>query len=90
LKWLKNAAALDKTPNRIEAYDISNLGGEDRRRFHDGFCGRQAFEADYRRFKIQDAERGGRLRRHAGGRDPQAHQLFRGDEKFAALPDLSS
>ncbi len=88
LKWLKNAAALDKTPNRIEAYDISNLGGEDSVGSMTVFVDARPLKRDYRRFKIRTPSGADD---YGGMREVVIRRLtnyFEGDEKFAALPDL--
>lgn len=88
LEWLQKALELPKPPQRIEAFDISNLGSF-------GIVGAMTvhqdgkpLKRDYRKFRVQSL---------AGQDDYHSMQevlerRFRrylvGDEKFAPLPDL--
>jgi excinuclease ABC subunit C len=88
LKWLKNAAALEMLPNRIEAYDISNLGSEDVVGSMTVFIDTKPLKRDYRRFKIKTVEGAddyGSMREVITRR---LDNYFEGDEKFSTLPDL--
>ncbi len=88
LTWIKNSAALQAVPSRIEAYDISNLGGEDAVGYMTVFVDTKPLKRDYRRFRIKTAEGGDD---YAAMREVLRRRLdnyFEGDEKFKTLPDL--
>ena len=87
-QWLEKAMKLDSTPDRIEAYDISNTGASDIVGSMVVFVKGKPLKKDYRRFKI-------RLKR---GQDDYAamaevvtrriKRFLAGDEKFTPLPDV--
>ncbi len=85
--WLQKAMGLEAPPSRLEAFDISNLAGEDIVASMVVFEEGKPRKRDYRRFQIdlpgQDdyasmADAVGRRFRH----------YAQGDEKFAPLPDV--
>ncbi len=88
LAWIKNSAALQALPSRIEAYDISNLGGEDAVGSMTVFADTKPLKRDYRRFRIKTAEGGDD---YAAMREVLKRRLddyFEGEEGFKTLPDL--
>ncbi|MBP5491305.1 MAG: excinuclease ABC subunit UvrC [Clostridiales bacterium] len=86
LKLLTEKLNLPKIPERIESYDISNLGNDDRCAGMVVFKNGRPDKASYRLFKIKTVE----------GQDDYASMrevLTRrfshiGDEQFATMPDL--
>ncbi len=88
LKWLAEAAFLPVPPRRIEAYDISNLSGEDTVASMTVFVDAKPLKRDYRRFKMKDAGGGddyGSMRETLRRRLTEYRE---GNERFALLPDL--
>jgi excinuclease ABC subunit C len=53
LQWLQNALKLPKSPDRIEAFDISNTAGVDTVASMTVFVKAKPYKKDYRRFKIK-------------------------------------
>ena len=88
LKWLAEAASLPKPPRRIEAYDISNLGGEDTVASMTVFVDARPLKRDYRHFKMKTAGGGddyGSMRETLQRRLTEYRE---GNERFSTLPDL--
>lgn len=56
LEELKNILGLSETPNRIEGFDISNLGGKMASASMVVFAGGEPFSEHYRRFKIKSLQ----------------------------------
>ena len=77
LNALQDALDLPEAPLRIECFDISNLQGTEivgsMVVMEDGFPNKR----DYRRFKVKDVARPGRLRGDGGGAHPSASALPR-------------
>jgi len=87
-QWLEKAMKLESTPDRIEAYDISNTGSSDIVGSMAVFVKGKPLKKDYRRFKIK-------LKRgqddYAGMAEVVSRRIKRfiaGDEKFMPLPDI--
>ena len=88
LEWLQKALELEYFPQRIEAFDISNLGATGIVAAMTVHVDGKPLKRDYRKFRIRDLEGPDDyasmyqavLRRYARAKD--------GDEKFAELPDL--
>ena len=87
-QWLEKALVLDSTPDRIEAYDISNTGASDIVGSMVVFIKGKPLKKDYRRFKIK-------LKRgqddYAGMAEVVSRRIKRflaGDVKFTPLPDI--
>ena len=88
LEWLQKALELEAFPQRIEAFDISNLGDSGIVAGMTVHVNGQPRKKDYRRFRIRDL----------AGQDDYAsmyqavsrrlQHYLDGDEKFAPLPDL--
>ena len=88
LTWLAEAADLPQLPRRIEAYDVSNLGGEDTVSSMTVFVDARPLKRDYRRFKMKEAGGGddyGSMRETLHRRLTEYRE---GNERFAVLPDL--
>ena len=88
LGWLAEAAGLPAPPRRIEAYDVSNLHGEDTVSSMTVFVDAKPLKRDYRRFKIREAEGGddyGSMRETLRRR---LREYREGNERFSPLPDL--
>jgi excinuclease ABC subunit C len=88
LEWLQKTLGLENFPERIEAFDISNLGDTGIVAAMTVHVDGKPLKRDYRKFRIRDLE----------GQDDYASMyqaVYRrmkhyadGDEKFAPLPDL--
>ena len=88
LEWLQKALGLESFPERIEAFDISNLGDTGIVAAMTVHVNGKPLKRDYRKFRIRDLE----------GQDDYASMyqaVYRrmkrfqdGDEKFSPLPDL--
>ena len=88
LKWLAEAAGLPGPPRRIEAYDVSNLSGEDTVSSMTVFVDTRPLKRDYRHFKMKTAGGGddyGSMRETLTRRLTEYRE---GNERFAVLPDL--
>ncbi len=88
LKWLAEAAGLPEPPRRIEAYDVSNLGGEDAVSSMTVFVDTKPLKRDYRRFRMKEAAGGddyGSMRETLRRRLTEYEE---GNPKFSLLPDL--
>ena len=88
LSWLAEAAALPEPPRRIEAYDVSNLHGEDAVSSMTVFVDAKPLKRDYRRFRMKEASGGddyGAMRETLRRRLTEYRD---GNEKCAELPDL--
>lgn len=88
LEWLQKTLELDDFPERIEAFDISNLGST-------GIVAAMTVHVDgkplkkaYRKFRIRDME----IQDDYASMYQAVYRRFRhyaeGDERFAPLPDL--
>ena len=87
LKWLQHAAGLSEPPRRMEAYDISNLAGEDTVASMTVFVDGRPLKRDYRRFKMKTVEGDD----YGSMRETLTRRLTEyrdGNEKFSTLPDL--
>ncbi|MBQ8830953.1 MAG: excinuclease ABC subunit UvrC [Oscillospiraceae bacterium] len=88
LEWLKNALGLEKSPDRVEAFDISNTGSSDIVAsmvvFHRG----KSLKRDYRRFKIKTITEQDDFHSMEEVVTRRLQRYLDGDEKFAPLPDL--
>ncbi|KGN03351.1 excinuclease ABC subunit C [Clostridium novyi A str. 4570] len=100
LKELKNILQLEEIPNRIEAYDISNIQGVDSVGSMIVFDKGKPKNSDYRRFKIKtvkgandyDSMREILTRRFTHGleeiKEIQKRNLLLSGAKFSVFPDL--
>jgi excinuclease ABC subunit C len=88
LKLLAKSLGLEEPPQRIEAYDISNLSGSDIVASMTVFEGGMPLKKDYRRFKIESTEGQddyGSMREVLSRR---FKRYLENDAKFASAPDL--
>ena len=88
LEWLQKTLSLPSTPERIEAFDISNLGSEGIVAAMTVFVHAKPLKRGYRKFKIRglDAPDDYESMRQAVFR--RFKRAEDGDEKFTELPDL--
>jgi excinuclease ABC subunit C len=88
LEALGRLLGLERPPNRIEAFDISNTGKSDMVASMTVFVGGKPLKRDYRHFKIKTLEGPDDY----ASMDEVLRRRFRryleGDEKFDQLPDL--
>ncbi|MDR2599708.1 MAG: excinuclease ABC subunit UvrC [Oscillospiraceae bacterium] len=87
-EWLRKALKLEKTPERIEAYDISNTGASDIVGSMTVFINGKPLKRDYRRFKIKSKRKQddyGSMKEIVSRR---IKRYLADDEKFSILPDL--
>ncbi len=88
LEWLQKALELEAFPERIEAFDISNLGDS-------GIVAGMTVHVDgkprknsYRRFRIRELEQQDDYASMYQAVSRRFRHYLDGDEKFAPLPDL--
>ncbi|MCL2248484.1 MAG: excinuclease ABC subunit UvrC [Oscillospiraceae bacterium] len=86
--WLETALGLDKTPQRIEAYDISNTGDSDIVGSMTVFVKGKPLKRDYRRFKIKAKKGQDDYGSMAEVVTRRIKRYLAEDEKFSTLPDL--
>ncbi|MCL2227973.1 MAG: excinuclease ABC subunit UvrC [Oscillospiraceae bacterium] len=87
-EWLQHALMLDKTPNRIEAYDISNTGKSDIVASMAVFEKGRPYKRDYRRFKIKTQSGQNDYGSMAEVISRRIDRFTEGDERFSELPDI--
>ena len=88
LEWLQKTLGLNSVPERIEAFDISNLGSEGIVAAMSVFVHARPLKRDYRKFRIRDLDAPDDYEsmRQALGR--RFRRALDGDGKFTQLPDL--
>ncbi len=88
LEWLQKTLGLNSVPERIEAFDISNLGSEGIVAAMSVFVHARPLKRDYRKFRIRDLDAPDDYEsmRQAVGR--RFRRALDGDGKFTQLPDL--
>ena len=88
LSMLRELLSLEDIPERIEAYDISNLGDTGIVAGMTVFKNGRPYKRDYRKFKIEDMP----VRDDYASMEQTLRRRFthyaEGDEKFSELPDL--
>lgn len=88
LEWLQKALGLERFPERIEAFDISNLGDTGIVAAMTVHVDGKPLKRDYRKFRIRDLE----IRDDYASMYQAVYRRFKhyieGDEKFSPLPDL--
>ena len=88
LEWLQKALELEQFPERIEAFDVSNLGATGIVAAMTVHVEGKPLKRDYRKFRIRDLEQPDDY----ASMYQAVYRRFRhyadGDEKFAPLPDL--
>ena len=88
LEWLQRALDLPTQPDRIEAFDISNLGNDGIVAAMTVFVKGRPLKRDYRKFRMKEVEA---QDDYASMREAVTRRFRRyaeGDEKFDSLPDL--
>ncbi len=88
LEWLQKALNLEKQPQRIEAFDISNLGSTGIVAAMTVFQDGKPLRRDYRKFRIRDLEMQDDYASMYQAVTRRFQHYLDGDEKFAPLPDL--
>ena len=88
LEWLKNALGLEKSPDRIEAFDISNTGSADIVASMVVFSRGKPLKRDYRHFKIKTLTEQDDFHSMEEVVLRRLKRYLEGDEKFSPLPDL--
>ncbi len=88
LEWLQRALELERFPQRIEAFDISNLGDTGIVAAMTVHVDGKPLKRDYRKFRIRDLE----IRDDYASMYQAVYRRFKhyvdGDERFSPLPDL--
>ena len=88
LEWLQKALELEQFPERIEAFDVSNLGATGIVAAMTVHVDGKPLKREYRKFRIKDLE----MQDDYASMYQAVYRRFRhdadGDEKFAPLPDL--
>ena len=87
-QWLESALKLDSTPDRIEAYDISNTGASNIVGSMIVFIKGKPLKKDYRRFKIRTKRGQDDYASMAEVVSRRIKRYIAGDEKFQPLPDI--
>ena len=88
LEWLQKMLELPTSPERIEAFDVSNLGSEGIVAAMTVFVHGRPLKRDYRKFKMKEIDGPddyGSMREAVGRR---FQRLMDGDLKFCEVPDL--
>ena len=88
LEWLKTALALPETPERIEAYDISNMGSDDIVAGMTVFFRGRPLKRGYRRFKIRTVGIQDDFHSMEEAVSRRLDRYLEGDPKFSELPQL--
>ncbi len=88
LEWLQKALELERFPERIEAFDISNLGDTGIVAGMTVHLNAQPRKKDYRRFRIRGLEQQDDYASMYQAVSRRLQHYLDGDEKFAPLPDL--
>ena len=88
LEWLQKTLELEQFPERIEAFDVSNLGATGIVAAMTVHVDGKPLKRDYRKFRIKDLE----MQDDYASMYQAVYRRFRhyaeGDERFAPLPDL--
>ena len=88
LEWLQKALDLERFPERIEAFDISNLGSTGIVAAMTVHVDGRPLKRDYRKFRIRDLEQPDDYASMHQAVSRRLTHYLEGDEKFAPLPDL--
>ena len=88
LELLQKALAMDRFPERIEAYDISNLGSTGIVAGMTVHKNGKPSKKDYRKFRIRDLDGPDDYESMRQVIARRARRYLDGDEKFMPLPDL--
>lgn len=88
LEWLQKALDLPAYPERIEAFDISNLGDSGIVAGMTVFVGGKPLKRDYRKFRMKDTLTQNDYASMHEAVSRRVQRYLDGDEKFSPLPDL--
>jgi excinuclease ABC subunit C len=88
LQWLQKALSMENSPDRIEAFDISNTGSSDIVASMTVFVRGKPLKRDYRRFKIKTLDTQDDYHSMAEVIQRRFARYIAGDEKFGEMPDL--
>jgi len=88
MELLGRTLGLEGTPDRIEAYDISNTGASNIVASMTVFQGGKPLKKDYRRFKLRDMEHPDDYASIEQVLTRRFRRYLEEDEKFSSLPDL--
>ena len=88
LEALGRMLALERGPERIEAYDISNTGDADIVASMTVFVHARPLKRDYRHFKLRDLEHADDYASMEQVLTRRFRRYLNGDEKFGNLPDV--
>ena len=88
LEWLQKALGLENFPERIEAFDISNLGASGIVAAMTVHVDGKPLKRDYRRFRIKELTNPDDYASMYQAVYRRFRHYCEGDEKFSTLPDL--
>ena len=88
LEWLQRTLNLPSVPERIEAFDISNLGSEGIVAAMTVFVHGKPLKRDYRKFRIRGLTEPNDYESMRQAITRRFKRALDGDEKFTDLPDL--
>ena len=88
LQWLQDSLGLEKYPERIEAYDISNTGASDIVASMTVFERLKPIKREYRKFKIKGIDTPDDYYSMYETVSRRFERYLAGDEKFDTLPDI--
>lgn len=88
LEWLQRALELPTFPERIEAFDISNLGDTGIVAGMTVFQNGRPLKRDYRRFRMKETQTQNDYASMHEAVTRRFQHYLDGDEKFSPLPDL--
>lgn len=88
LEWLQKTLGLPTVPERIEAFDISNLGNEGIVAAMTVFVHGRPLKRDYRKFRIRDLTAPDDYESMRQAVSRRFKRAMDGDEKFTDVPDL--
>lgn len=88
LELLRDALSMDRLPERIEAFDISNTAGDLPVASMTVFVGGKASKKDYKKYKIKTAAGGDDYGAMAEVLGRRLDRALAGDAGFLPLPDL--
>ena len=88
LEWLQKTLGLESQPERIEAFDVSNLGDEGIVAAMTVFVRGRPLKRDYRKFRMKEIRAQDDYGSMREAVERRLRRYLEGDEKFAPLPDL--
>jgi len=88
LEWLQHAMGLETTPERIEAFDVSNTGSSDIVASMIVFVRGKPVKGDFRRFRIKTVQGQDDYHSMAEAVARRIARFTDGDGKFSQLPDI--